>query len=113
VKRRTYNRRRRRETGGEFPLQHGAPVMKTKTSKENAAAARQTLCGAEITPLPRDLPYTTVSLCPECSRKIDARLFEENGKVYMEKTCPDHGYCRDLIFSDVDIYRQALIRSRQ
>lgn len=82
--------------------------MKTKTAKEKTDAGRQTLCGAEVEPFKRELPYQTVSLCPECSRKIDARLFEENGKVYMEKTCPDHGYCRDLIFSDVDIYRQAL-----
>ncbi len=51
--------------------------MKTKTAKTKAAAMRQTLCGAEINPLPTDLPYETVSLCrsaaerspPDCSRK--------------------------------------------
>lgn len=69
---------------------------------------RETLCGAPIEPFNTGLPRMTQSLCPECSAKIDARIFEENGRVYMEKTCPDHGYCRDLIFSDAEIYLRAL-----
>jgi uncharacterized radical SAM superfamily Fe-S cluster-containing enzyme len=27
-------------------------------------------------------------LCPECTQLIDARIFEDGGKVVMEKTCP-------------------------
>jgi uncharacterized radical SAM superfamily Fe-S cluster-containing enzyme len=38
---------------------------------------------------------------------IDARLFEEDGKVIMEKTCPEHGYVRDLYWSDAEIYLKA------
>jgi len=46
----------------------------------------------------------TLSVCPECVRKIEAVLFEENGKVYMEKTCPEHGRFRDVIYSDAKLY---------
>jgi hypothetical protein len=63
-----------------------------------------TFTGAPIKPLEKGLPKTTQSLCPECVQVIDARLFEENGAVYMEKTCAQHGYFRDLIYSDVKLY---------
>jgi len=35
---------------------------------------------------------------------IDARLFEEDGAVYMEKTCAAHGDFRDKIYSDARLY---------
>jgi hypothetical protein len=35
---------------------------------------------------------------------IVARLFEENGAVYMEKSCAEHGEFRDLIYSDAKLY---------
>jgi uncharacterized radical SAM superfamily Fe-S cluster-containing enzyme len=46
----------------------------------------------------------TMSLCPECTQKIEAVLFEEDGKVIMEKNCPQHGDFRDVIYSDVRLY---------
>lgn len=63
-----------------------------------------TYTGSPIRSIPKGLPKMTVSLCPECTRKIEAVLFEENGKVYMEKTCPEHGQFRDVIYSDVKLY---------
>jgi hypothetical protein len=63
-----------------------------------------TLSGARIEPLRTGLPKTTQSLCPECTRLIEARLFEEAGRVVMEKSCPDHGPFRDIIFSDAKLY---------
>jgi uncharacterized radical SAM superfamily Fe-S cluster-containing enzyme len=63
-----------------------------------------TFAGSPIKPLEKGLPKTTQSLCPECIQVIDARLFEENGAVYMDKTCAEHGYFRDLIYSDVKLY---------
>ncbi|MFH0777743.1 MAG: radical SAM protein [Candidatus Eisenbacteria bacterium] len=38
---------------------------------------------------------------------IDARLFEEGGRVMMEKSCPAHGHFRDIYWSDVEIYLKA------
>jgi uncharacterized radical SAM superfamily Fe-S cluster-containing enzyme len=63
-----------------------------------------THAGAAITPVRKTLPKSTQSICPECTKLIDARLFEENGKVYMEKSCAEHGYFRDLYYSDVNLY---------
>jgi 7,8-dihydro-6-hydroxymethylpterin dimethyltransferase len=60
--------------------------------------------GSPIEPVHRGLPKITQSLCPECVRVIDARVFEENGRVIMEKTCAQHGYFRDVVFSDVRLY---------
>ena len=63
-----------------------------------------TYTGAPIKPLQRGLPKTTESLCPECTKVITAEIIEDNGKVVMQKTCPEHGSFRDIIFSDVDLY---------
>jgi len=63
-----------------------------------------TFTGAPIEPLQKGLPKTTQSVCPECLKRIEARLFEENGAVYMEKSCAEHGEFRDLIYSDARLY---------
>jgi hypothetical protein len=63
-----------------------------------------TYTGGEIKPLAKGLPKTTESLCPECLKVIEARLFEERGAVYMEKTCAEHGEFRDKIYSDAKLY---------
>ena len=63
-----------------------------------------TYTGSPITPLKTGLPKTTQSLCPECTRLIGARLFEEDGRVVMEKSCPDHGPFRDIVYSDAKLY---------
>ncbi|MGA2328160.1 MAG: tetraether lipid synthase Tes [Bryobacteraceae bacterium] len=60
--------------------------------------------GSRIDPMRKGLPKITQSLCPECTRVIEARIFEEGGKVLMEKTCPQHGYFRDTVYSDVKLY---------
>lgn len=48
----------------------------------------------------------TNSVCPECKRVIAASIFEENGKVIMEKDCPEHGNFRDVYWSDAELYRK-------
>ncbi|MGA9624959.1 MAG: radical SAM protein, partial [Bryobacteraceae bacterium] len=63
-----------------------------------------TYTGSRIDALKTGLPKTTQSLCPECTQLIDARIFEESGKVVMEKHCPDHGDFRDIVFSDARLY---------
>jgi hypothetical protein len=63
-----------------------------------------TFTGSRIQPIAKGLPKTTESVCPECLKVIRARLFEENGAVYMEKTCAAHGEFRDKIYSDVKLY---------
>lgn len=63
-----------------------------------------TYTGSPIEPLRKGLPKTTQSLCPECTQLLPARIFEEDGRVIMQKSCPDHGEFRDIVFSDARLY---------
>ena len=47
----------------------------------------------------------TVSLCPTCLRRIDAKIVFEDGNVYMLKTCPEHGFSKVLIATDIAYYK--------
>ena len=47
--------------------------------------------------MPELLPPTQ-SLCPVCLKKITALKIEENGNVYLHKTCPEHGDFKTLIW---------------
>jgi uncharacterized radical SAM superfamily Fe-S cluster-containing enzyme len=49
----------------------------------------------------------TKSLCPECLQVLDATILEEDNKVYIEKTCPDHGKFREIYWSDYEQYQRA------
>lgn len=57
--------------------------------------------------LKKGLPKKTESLCPECLKIIPANIFESEGKVLMEKTCPEHGKVTDIYWSDVELYLKA------
>jgi uncharacterized radical SAM superfamily Fe-S cluster-containing enzyme len=76
----------------------------TKAKGFEVLQPETTFSGSQIEPIHTGLPKITQSLCPECTRVIEARLFEENGKVVMEKTCPQHGYFRDIVYSDARLY---------
>lgn len=49
--------------------------------------------------------YTT-SLCNICLKRIGAKIIFENDKVYMIKTCKDHGFQKSLIATDIAYYKQ-------
>ena len=52
-------------------------------------------------------PISTVeSLCPECLGIISGIKYVEDGKVYINKNCPDHGSFTTIISEDVGHYRQ-------
>ncbi|MCD6398915.1 MAG: radical SAM protein [Candidatus Aenigmarchaeota archaeon] len=53
----------------------------------------------------------TESICPECLKegkinKIPAEIIEEDKKVYIRKKCKKHGSFKDIIFSDVKLYKK-------
>ncbi|KAA9327558.1 radical SAM protein [Hymenobacter busanensis] len=54
-------------------------------------------------------PYTyydfTLSLCPHCLRRIEAKIVFEDNAVYMLKRCPEHGRQKVRIASDVEYYK--------
>ena len=48
----------------------------------------------------------TKSLCPVCLKVIDARVFEEEGKIYIEKECAEHGEFKDIYWSDAEQFKR-------
>ena len=55
----------------------------------------------------RDYTYYdyTISLCPECLKRVGAKIIIENEAVFMTKRCPDHGFFKTKIASDVGYYK--------
>lgn len=53
------------------------------------------------------LPKKTRSICPECGKVLDATILARDGKVWMDKECPEHGKFSDIYWSDVDMYLRA------
>lgn len=49
----------------------------------------------------------TLSLCPECLKRIDAKIVFEDEKVYMLKRCPEHGRSKVLIADDIAYYKNS------
>ncbi|MHA1753684.1 MAG: tetraether lipid synthase Tes [Candidatus Helarchaeota archaeon] len=49
----------------------------------------------------------TKSICPECKKTIDAVIVQEGDKIYMHKTCEEHGSFSDIIATDVETYVEA------
>jgi hypothetical protein len=46
----------------------------------------------------------TTSLCVHCYKHISARTIIENGSVFLEKTCPLHGFQKFLVEPNADFY---------
>lgn len=50
------------------------------------------------------LPKKTDTLCPECLRHLVADVYDDDGKVMMKKTCPEHGEFLDTYYSDTEMF---------
>jgi uncharacterized radical SAM superfamily Fe-S cluster-containing enzyme len=48
----------------------------------------------------------TISLCIRCHRRLSAKIVFEQGKVYLTKTCKEHGFQKVLIATDIEYYKQ-------
>jgi uncharacterized radical SAM superfamily Fe-S cluster-containing enzyme len=72
--------------------------------KAHPRQPRRTFSGEAIRPIPRALPRTVETLCPECGCLVLGRSFARDGAVWMEKTCPEHGHYRDKVTSDAKLY---------
>ncbi len=51
---------------------------------------------------------STLTPCKECLTLLPAQLVEENGNVYLDRTCDDHGHQRDYYWKNADRFRRAL-----
>lgn len=47
----------------------------------------------------------TISLCPECLKRMGAKIIIESDAVFMTKHCPDHGHFKTKIATDVAYYK--------
>ncbi|MFB3889885.1 MAG: tetraether lipid synthase Tes [Candidatus Bathyarchaeia archaeon] len=50
---------------------------------------------------------STRSICPECLKALDAEIYEDGGKVFIKKECPEHGAFQELYWSDYEQYVRA------
>jgi len=48
----------------------------------------------------------TRSLCPTCNTVVEADIVEEEGKIWLKRTCPEHGPFRNLYWSDARMYHR-------
>ncbi len=48
----------------------------------------------------------TISLCHTCHRQLSAKIVFEEGKVWMRKRCPEHGFQQAVIATDIDYYKK-------
>ncbi len=48
--------------------------------------------------------YST-SLCPECMNRIPMRIYEQDGVIYLEKACPQHGKFEDVYWGDAELFK--------
>ncbi len=83
----------------------------TPTVSDRPGSPTHTLGGARLRPVVRRLPRTVETLCPQCQAILVGRVFVEDGAVWMEKTCPEHGYFRDCLNRDARLYAKALFWS--
>ena len=50
----------------------------------------------------------TRSICPTCKKNLDAHIVLRDGRVFMQKRCPQHGYFDVEISSDAEYYIKSL-----
>ncbi|MDR2966544.1 MAG: radical SAM protein [Methanobacteriaceae archaeon] len=48
----------------------------------------------------------TKSLCPECFKPVEAEVYDEEGKVWIKKDCPEHGHFKNTYWSDSELYKR-------
>ena len=50
--------------------------------------------------------HKTIALCPECLKQLGAQVYaDDQGVVWMTRTCPEHGTFETRIWPDVEHYR--------
>ncbi len=50
----------------------------------------------------------TNSLCPECGKPLKAEVYDEGGKVFIKKTCDEHGEFINTYWSDDEMYKRVI-----
>ncbi len=82
-----------------------APLA-TQTLPDLVDEPETTYSGTPIEPIKYGLPKEIESVCPECMELIAATIYPDNGKVWIRKTCKDHGEFKDVFYGDVNLYHR-------
>jgi len=48
----------------------------------------------------------TRSLCPVCGSVLEAEIVEDQGKIWLVRTCPQHGEFKHIYWSDPELYHR-------
>lgn len=54
----------------------------------------------------RKVYYATTSMCPHCSKMLPGEMIGRGGRVYVSRTCPEHGLIEGLACSDQAWFEQ-------
>jgi 7,8-dihydro-6-hydroxymethylpterin dimethyltransferase len=46
----------------------------------------------------------TTSICPSCLKRLDAKIVEKDGKIFILKFCPEHGAQEEILEEDAEYY---------
>jgi uncharacterized radical SAM superfamily Fe-S cluster-containing enzyme len=46
----------------------------------------------------------TRSICPDCNRILPANIVEHSDRIWLKKSCPEHGEIEELYFGSADMY---------
>ncbi|MBI5756548.1 MAG: radical SAM protein [Nitrospirae bacterium] len=65
---------------------------------------KTTYSGTPVSPIKFGLPKEIDSICPDCMEIIKATLYPEDGKVWISKSCTEHGEFKDIFYGNVDLY---------
>ena len=47
---------------------------------------------------------STQSFCPECEKKVNAKIILKNNEVFLLKFCKEHGFLIDILEHDANYY---------
>jgi 7,8-dihydro-6-hydroxymethylpterin dimethyltransferase len=61
---------------------------------------------SSATPLEGEVLTGTRSICPHCRRVLDAELVVRQGKVVLERECPEHGRFAAVVYGDAARYME-------
>lgn len=95
------------DCGASRERHHDVLFVKNRPGLDRPHQPTETHKGSPIRPVVQELPKTVETLCPECRCAILGRYFIYDDIVWIEKTCPEHGYVRDKINTNVALYLKA------
>ncbi|VVB53050.1 7,8-dihydro-6-hydroxymethylpterin dimethyltransferase [uncultured archaeon] len=55
----------------------------------------------------------TKSICPTCLKVVDAQIADINGKIILQKNCPQHGQFKDEYWGDTNHYKRIIQYSKK